>query len=1233
MNQKNLYILLIVLFFVSGFADAALDMRSERSIESSLQQVESHYLNKNWDEAIRLSREVLREAPEQHPVARRAHDLIVLSLQKKNEQKLADEREREQEINALRAHKYLQEGQLAVEDKNYSAAIRQFQRALQIDSRNAGAYFFLGFSQLQKGNEQSAFNSFRRCLRLDPNHSRALFHITGLSFKHGSDLETLDYSQRLVKVLDNRIDELKNKLRTRNLHQSRVAEIAADLKSLKKNLAQALFLKGILSERRELYDQAAESLRRTINLNSGSADAWFHYGRVQLSRERYHQASTALRHAASINEAELQQKRIATRELLRKDALDEAVQAELEMRKLAKKTATVFLTLSIVNNRMNQHAIAMNNIEKSLELDPDNLRARYSRAIMLAERNRFEDALEQIREILKEAEPESEIARRSVKTVKFLTERIIARDNPDLVRAIMERDVEIVEVDEYLKNKPEFGGRRAEAEVEEAFTRLREVAKLIQTRNYPEAVRRLLYLRSRHPQIADVRAVLGHCYLRMGRLADAKKAFEEAVGLNSRHAEALNSLAYIKATRNENLPKAWQYIQKAMRLGQMRPEFYHTAGWVQFKMGEVAKSIEFFEKAIELRPDYARAYYNIGLGSYILQNFDRAVAAFEQVLRIDSDHHKAMLFKSIALARLNKGDESIEALENLKRMLKPESTLKKVVVDLHEKIKLAHERHQPLPVPEISSPAPIAEIMKEAAKYRSQGLVNRAEDLYLEAARLAPERFEPHYELGMMHAMSGLNRPALASLEKALELNPDDYETRLNKGKILHKVGRKEEARKHLNKALTLNESDPESRYYLGLIAYQEERFESAESHALSALRLNKDFMKAMALLGMSRIRLNRLRPARDIYQELYKKAPADSSIRRHARRQLWLITRKMAPAQAPSIENVTEVKEQMVQRIHQQPEVELDSEDSDRIEGFGAGSMTENDRLWVLRTLDNFKERPSYSPVRVPQQKRISLEDGEWMLRRVRTFDPQAGRFALPPDISQQRFGIEATEPEYEREPDEADDIILEALSLAERGFMNQALEKLQEAAKISPNNLDLLLNQGYLNTLSGNFRFAFEAYSQAIKYHPDEPLARLGLGNLYWLGGKAEEAANQWRQIDSIMSPDEEFNFLSRAVKIWLRMLEINPVDADAHSNLGLAYMFSGEFVKALTHFEAVVNLEEGRFEHKFYIAQVHSALYILNKTATNRQKAQQMLNKLRAGPRPFPYSDTLSRFVSSL
>ena len=628
------------------------------------------------------------------------------------------------------------------------------------------------------------------------------------------------------------------------------------------------------------------------------------------------------------------------------------------------------------------------------------------------------------------------------------------------------------------------------------------------------------------------------------------------------------------------------------------------------------------------------------LAFYIAHNHEQALDAFEQVLAVNPGHHKARLFKAICLAKQKKADKSLLALEALREKLPEDSTLSKVVGDLHARIKLAATRKTELPVPEIKSPAPIEKLLAEAAEYRKDGLVTFAKEKYLECQRLAPERYEPYYELGEMYAASGLNKPALRAWKKAEKLAPENFELELNLGKIFHKLGQKEEAQKRFNNALTLNEKNPEPRYYLGLIAYENQNFESAESYALAALRQKRKFYKAMALLGMARIKLNRLKPARDIYETLYAQAPSGSSIKRHARKKIWELTRMMAPAKYPSVEDAIQVKKELVTKVTQtdsEQKIEPESKEAAAIKQYGANTMTVDDKMWVLRKLEQFSSIPTPSPS-APLRPRITQatmdsREKQWLINNLQKFSSQNNKYALPPKVEVSKYSIETTTKEKERQIDPSDKLNLAAIEKAEKGLVKEALEKLQQARNISPNNLEVLINLGYLNMIMGNFKDAFDAFAKATVEHPDNSLPRLALGNLYWLGGKAEKAVENWKKANKEIVLNQQFNLIARSEKIWKRMLEINPLDADAHSNLGLVFLFSGRPRKALAEFQAVLKIDNTRKEHKFYAAQSHIIMYLLQNNKNMKEQARTILASLQKKPDPFPHAKKLYNYINRL
>ena len=244
------------------------------------------------------------------------------------------------------------------------------------------------------------------------------------------------------------------------------------------------------------------------------------------------------------------------------------------------------------------------------------------------------------------------------------------------------------------------------------------------------------------------------------------------------------------------------------------------------------------------------------------------------------------------------------------------------------------------------------------------------------------------------------------------------------------------------------------------------------------------------------------------------------------------------------------------------------------------------------------------------------------------------SGSTALSDELkADSKFSIKATEKKKVRQPDKADTIISSGLANAEKGLIANAIEDFKKAVEISPTNTEALVNLAFLNTTQGNFKDAFDAYARLTVTDPEEPLGHLGLGNLYWLGGQAEKAVDQWNFIKGEYSIEPNLNILALNEKVWSRMLEVDPMDVEAHSNLGLVYMFSGEPRKALAEFQAVNQLEPGHPEHQFYQAQIYTLLYVDSKTNSHKEEAKKLLDNLTRGGKPFPHSERLKKYVVSM
>ena len=98
---------------------ASVDSLYADSISRNLAQMEEFYRQGRWDDAMHLGRGILKDAPKDSKEASRAQDLIVLSIDGKNKEMLANaarERKRQQEDSAAN---YVTEGNALLAQNNY----------------------------------------------------------------------------------------------------------------------------------------------------------------------------------------------------------------------------------------------------------------------------------------------------------------------------------------------------------------------------------------------------------------------------------------------------------------------------------------------------------------------------------------------------------------------------------------------------------------------------------------------------------------------------------------------------------------------------------------------------------------------------------------------------------------------------------------------------------------------------------------------------------------------------------------------------------------------------------------------------------------------------------------------------------------------------------------------------------------------------------------------------------
>ncbi len=259
--------------------------------------------------------------------------------------------------------------------------------------------------------------------------------------------------------------------------------------------------------------------------------------------------------------------------------------------------------------------------------------------------------------------------------------------------------------------------------------------------------------------LAEARALLG-----LGKLSDADRLLRQFLKTRPASAEAHFLLGYVLFKEQDATSSLAEYTEGAKYRTPTAADLEAVAGdYVLLK--DYPDADKWFSKAVEWNPRDSLGWYYLGRTKYNENRFDEAVAAFERCLKLDPKNVKAEDNLGLSYEGLNRTGDAIAAY----------------------KIALAWQTDSPL-----KDPGPSLDL---GSLLVDAGRAEEALPYLAEAARLSPQDYRVHRQLGKAYAHLERLEPARAELEKASQLAPQNAPVHFMLAQVYRKQGLMEKAK------------------------------------------------------------------------------------------------------------------------------------------------------------------------------------------------------------------------------------------------------------------------------------------------------------------------------------------------------------------------------------------------------------------------------------------------------
>lgn len=330
----------------------------------------------------------------------------------------------------------------------------------------------------------------------------------------------------------------------------------------------------------------------------------------------------------------------------------------------------------------------------------------------------------------------------------------------------------------------------------EAARLLRRARRRIGQERFSEALRLFHEGWEQWPEVVQFPLERAQLLTRLGRYRQAQAELGRALEVDPDRGETHAWMALVLLARGPAGPGPARALGHADRAKAQEATALalHARGWALSALGDVRDGAEELRRAAELDPENPEIHYRLGLSLMALDLEASALPRFQEAARLSPAHPRASLMSGLALARMGRREEAIEALSLVAQGARSneQRIARNTLARLTGQARADNPSDRPdLAVPPPGLPAPGADLAttsSELAETRSPGFsrylaaADRVRRGELQAAKdelaALQEEFpgfaEPSVARATLTLLDGESDAARESVNTILDLRPDD---------------------------------------------------------------------------------------------------------------------------------------------------------------------------------------------------------------------------------------------------------------------------------------------------------------------------------------------------------------------------------------------------------------------------------------------------------------------------